>query len=171
MPGTGSLPETALPCLQHVSWPKTKDWETTNGMRTEWSPIRYVIIGVITWDCPWFVIGWSLPGCNRMWAARRTKHVITLGTRAWSSGMPFLRQSSNRTIWKPDRNRAKYTVSKLVHQQIANAALLHPKFFVSFPRIQFSETIKLRIRGFFHERKNSGRTCHHEVKCRKALWL
>ena len=35
-----------------------------------------------------------------------------------------------------------------------------PKIFVSFPRIQFPETTKLRIRGFFCARKNSCRTCH-----------
>ena len=35
----------------------------------------------------------------------------------------------------------------------------------------FPETIKLRIRGFFCAWKNFCRTCHCEVKCRKALWL
>ena len=39
------------------------------------------------------------------------------------------------------------------------AALLHPKGFVSFPRIPFPETIKLRIRGFFRARMNSCGTC------------
>ena len=89
----------------------------------------------------------------------------------WDAVLETVQQKNDLKTRNRNRNRAKYTVSKLVHQQMVNAALLHPKFFVSFPRIQFSETIKLRIRGFFHERKNSGRTCHHEVKCRKALWL
>ena len=49
------------------------------------------------------------------------------------------------------------------------AALLHPNFLESFPRIQFPETRTLI--GFFHSRKNSCKKCHYEVKCRKALWL
>ena len=40
------------------------------------------------------------------------------------------------------------------------AVLLHPKCFASFPRIPFPETIKLRIRGFFHAQKNSCRMRH-----------
>ena len=34
-----------------------------------------------------------------------------------------------------------------------------------------SRNYKLRMRRFFRARKNSYSTCHHEVKCRKALWL
>ena len=60
---------------------------------------------------------------------------------------------------------------KLVYrEQIVIAAFFHPKFLVSFPRIPFEETIKLRIRGLFRARKNSCRTCH-EVMCHKALWV
>ena len=40
-----------------------------------------------------------------------------------------------------------------------------------FSIIPFPGTIKLRIIGLFRTRKNSCRTCHYEVKCRKALWL
>ena len=37
-------------------------------------------------------------------------------------------------------------------------------------RVLFPETIKLHIKGFFHEQtKNLCRMCHCEVKCRKAL--
>ena len=61
--------------------------------------------------------------------------------------------------------------TKLVHQQIVSAALLHPKCLVSFSRIPFPETIKLRIRGILCARKNSCRTCHYEDKRCKALWL
>ena len=59
----------------------------------------------------------------------------------------------------------------LVYQQIVIAALLHPKVLLSFSTIPFPETIKLQIRGFFRAQKNSCRTCHYEVKSRKALWL
>ena len=45
------------------------------------------------------------------------------------------------------------------------------KSLVSFPRLPFPETIKLRIRSLLRARKNSCRTCHYEGKCRKALWL
>ena len=58
----------------------------------------------------------------------------------------------------------------MVYQQIVNAALLHPKFLVSFPRIPFPETLKLRIRGF-PARNNSCKTFHYEAKCCKVLWL
>ena len=80
------------------------------------------------------------------------------------------------------------------------ATLLHPKRLVSFPSRPFTEHFKtifkrpdhsrpfsrdkldhfktifrnytkLRIRGFFRTRKNSGRTCQFDVECRKALWL
>ena len=44
-------------------------------------------------------------------------------------------------------------------------------FVITFPRIPFPEIIKLRIRCFFLERKNSCRTCHWEFKCRHTLWL
>ena len=50
--------------------------------------------------------------------------------------------------------------------------LLHPKCLVSFPRIPFPETIKLRIRDAFRPRKNSCRASHYDVtKYRIALWL
>ena len=42
---------------------------------------------------------------------------------------------------------SKLHKSKLVYQQIVNAALLHPEVLVSFPRLPFPETIKWRIRG------------------------
>ena len=38
-----------------------------------------------------------------------------------------------------------------------------PTFFVSFPRIPFPETIKLRIRGFFRARNNWRRTLWSQV--------
>ena len=63
------------------------------------------------------------------------------------------------------------TVHITVYQQIVMAAILHPKVLVSFPRIPFSETINLWIRGFFWTWTNSCRMCHYEVKCRKAFWL
>ena len=47
---------------------------------------------------------------------------------------------------------------------------MYQQFLVSFPSIPFPETIKLRIRDFFHARRNSFRTCHYEIECRKALW-
>ena len=61
--------------------------------------------------------------------------------------------------------------NKVEYQQLA-AALLHPKLLVSFPRIPFPETVKVRIRdSSFVREKNSWRTCHYEVKCHKAYWL
>ena len=61
---------------------------------------------------------------------------------------------------------------RLVYQQIVIAALLHPKYFVSFPRIPFQETIwNYEQEAFMREKKNSCRTCRYGVKCRKALWL
>ena len=53
----------------------------------------------------------------------------------------------------------------------SDCCALHQNFLVSFPRIPFPETIELRIRGFFHARKNSCKTRRYDVKCRKALWL
>ena len=44
---------------------------------------------------------------------------------------------------------------KLEYQQRVIAELFHPKLLVSFPRIALPETIKLRIRSFFHARNNS----------------
>ena len=52
-----------------------------------------------------------------------------------------------------------------------NCCAFAEKCLVSLPRIPFPQTIKLWMRGFFRARKNSCRTCHYEVKCRKTLWL
>ena len=50
----------------------------------------------------------------------------------------------------------------LVYQQIMTTALLHPNCLVSFPKIPFPETKKLRTRGAFYVRKNTCRTSHCE---------
>ena len=55
--------------------------------------------------------------------------------------------------------------------QIVIVAHFHPKSLASFPRKPVPETIKLGMGGLFRARKNSCRTCHYEVKCRKALRL
>ena len=75
-------------------------------------------------------------------------------------------------------SRWGYYFIELVYQQIVIAPLLHSKCSVSFPRMPVLYStgivpvcINYRIRGFFCARKNLCRTCHYEVKCRKALWL
>ena len=46
-----------------------------------------------------------------------------------------------------------------------------PKSFgISFPRIPFPETIKLRIRGFPVRKVTSCKTCHYEANCCEALY-
>ena len=47
------------------------------------------------------------------------------------------------------------------------AALFHPKYFVSFPRIPFLGTIEIQNKTLFSQR----RTYRYDFKCRKALWL
>ena len=65
----------------------------------------------------------------------------------------FFRVRKNVSLWSQVSN------IKLVYQHKVITALFAPKVFCTLP---FSETIKLRMRGF-PARKNSCRTCHYEV--------
>ena len=71
-------------------------------------------------------------------------------SEAWSKslllGMLYMVDLINLGLQLPEK-RSKWYRMLPVYQQILIAALLHPKFLVSFPRIPFPETVKLNGSG------------------------
>ena len=100
---------------------------------------------------------------------------LTEGFPHWHGGVSsseLLKEKQNSTAPTPtsQAQQQQSYKKKTITSTDSDYCAFAPNVFGKLPRIQFPETIKLRIRGFFRARKNSCRTCH-SFWCRKVLWL
>ena len=123
-------------------------------------------------DEGWLILPIPLPHFTLYFVFRkieRTYFLTEFGSeRVNELGHPYNHMTISGIFLSTNTTTKRALFLILVYQQMA---ILHPKCSVSFPRIPFPETIKLRIRGIFCARKNSCRMCHYEGKCREASWL